>query len=133
MSTSYSLSAPEFHRFHVLIAKIRQRSLGSGVPVQTSVGSDWTPPERRSISPWPSAWSIRPQAKTSTLPAWTPLFLTWMVEVRTAAPRYAVGRYARTSDVPRGTRTHGTRSGYAPAPPLFGVTTIAPATFTSGV
>src|SRR3954452_11854446 len=56
-----------------------------------------------------------------------------MVEVRTAPPLYAVGRYARTSEVPRGTRIHGTRIAYEPLPPDVGVATIAPATLTSGV
>src|SRR5262249_38703023 len=101
--------------------------------VQISVGSDWTPPARRSISSWPSAWSERPHAKTSTLPWCTPVFLTRTEAERVAFPLYPDGRLAVTLAVPRGTRIHGTRTASLPAPLEVGVATIAPATSTSGV
>src|SRR3954447_7120840 len=115
------------------MAKIRHRSLLFATPVQNWTGIACTPPARMSSEPWFSFWSERPHAKTSTLPAWMPLLRTCTLELRTSVPLNGSRCHVTRLDVPRGTTSHGTRTGYLPAPLVVGVATMAPAMWKMGV
>src|SRR5919106_660519 len=115
------------------MAKTSTRSLGSPSKPGVSPGSTWTPAARMSIGssagPATSFASWMPQAYTSALPEWIPLFESGTVADSVLPCRvYADFAPATTFDRPRGTTTSETRSGYTPAPAVVGVATTAPCT-----
>ena len=80
---SNSFDEADDHWFQVLTAKIRARSLASGVPVSASVGRTWRPTARMSfvatLVAGRSFGSDRPQAYTSAMPVWMPLLVSGTV------------------------------------------------------